>query len=157
MSKAFSEFTKIIIWFLSFNLLMWYITLGEGNGNPLQYSCLENPRDRGACRAAICGVTQSQTQLKQLSSSSSSWCVQLVFIFFLNLILYERGSPGGTSGKEPTCQCRRHGFDPWVGKILWRKAWQPTPVFLPGESQGWGNLVGCHLWGHTESDTTEAT
>ena len=35
--------------------------------------------------------------------------------------------------------------------------WQPTPVFLPGESQGWGRLVGCRLWGRTESDTTEAT
>ena len=35
--------------------------------------------------------------------------------------------------------------------------WQPTPVFLPGESQGWGSLVGCHLWGHTDSDTTEVT
>ena len=45
--------------------------------------------------------------------------------------------PGGGSGKETTCQCRRckrRGFDPWVGKIPWRKAWQPTPVFLPGES-----------------------
>ena len=39
----------------------------------------------------------------------------------------------------------------------WRRKWQPTPVFLPGESQGWGNLVGCPLWGRTESDTTEAT
>ena len=39
----------------------------------------------------------------------------------------------------------------------WRKKWQPTPVFLPGESQGQRNLVGCHLWGCTESDTTEAT
>ena len=39
----------------------------------------------------------------------------------------------------------------------WRRKWQPTPVFLPGESQGWGNLGGCRLWGHTESDTTEAT
>ena len=39
----------------------------------------------------------------------------------------------------------------------WRRKWQPTPVFLPGESQGWGSLVGCCLWGHTESDTTEAT
>jgi len=38
-----------------------------------------------------------------------------------------------------------------------RRKWQPTPVFLPGESQGRGSLVGCHLWGHTESDTTEAT
>ena len=39
----------------------------------------------------------------------------------------------------------------------WRKKWQPTPVFLPGESQGRGSLVGCCLWGHTESDTTEVT
>ena len=39
----------------------------------------------------------------------------------------------------------------------WRRKWQPTPVFLPGESQGWQSLVGCRLWGRTESDTTEAT
>ena len=39
----------------------------------------------------------------------------------------------------------------------WRRKWQPTPVFLPGESQGRGSLVGCRLWGHTGSDTTEAT
>ena len=39
----------------------------------------------------------------------------------------------------------------------WRRKWQSTPVFLPGESQGQGSLVGCRLWGHTESDTTEAT
>ena len=71
-------------------------------------------------------------------------------------------------------------INPWVGKIPWRRErlptpvfgpgefhglyrpwrtrqWQPTPVFLPGESQGWGSLVGYHLWGCTESDTTEAT
>ena len=41
--------------------------------------------------------------------------------------------------------------------IAWRRKWQPTPVFLPGESQGQGSLVGCRLWGHTESDTTEVT
>ena len=49
------------------------------------------------------------------------------------------GFPAGTSGKEPTCQCRRHKrhrFDPWIGKIPWRRAWQPTPVFWPGESHG---------------------
>ena len=49
------------------------------------------------------------------------------------------GFPGGTSGKEPTCQCRRHkrlGFSPWMGTIPWRKKWQPTPVFLPGKSYG---------------------
>ena len=39
----------------------------------------------------------------------------------------------------------------------WRRKWQPTPVFLPGESQGWGSLVGCRLWGQTESDTIEVT
>ena len=47
--------------------------IGEGNGNPLQYSCLENPRDGGAWRAAVYGVAQSRTRLKRLSSSSSSW------------------------------------------------------------------------------------
>ena len=46
--------------------------IGEGNGNPLQCSCLENPRDRGAWWAAVYGVAQSRTRLKQLSSSSSS-------------------------------------------------------------------------------------
>ena len=45
--------------------------------------------------------------------------------------------PSGASGKEHTCQCsrhKRHRFSPWVRKIPWRRAWQPTPVFLPGES-----------------------
>ena len=41
--------------------------------------------------------------------------------------------------------------------MRWRRKWQPTPVFLPGESQGRRSLMGCHLWGHTELDTTEAT
>ena len=49
--------------------------IGEGNGNPLQCSCLENPRDRGAWWVAVYGVTQSQTRLKQLSSSSSVACI----------------------------------------------------------------------------------
>ena len=47
-----------------------------------------------------------------------------------------KGFPGGGSSKEHACQCRRrkrHGFNPWVGKIPWRRAWQPIPVFLPGE------------------------
>ena len=45
-------------------------------------------------------------------------------------------------GKEPTCECVRHGFAPWVGKIPWRRKWQPTPVFLPGESHGQRSLAG---------------
>ena len=62
--------------------------------------------------------------------------------------------------KEPAYQCRRrktHGFDPWVGTIPRRKAWQPTAVFLPGESHGQKSLVGYSPWGRKESDTTEAT
>ena len=56
-----------------------------------------------------------------------------------------KGFPGGPSGKEPAYQCRRHkgpGFNPWVGKISWRRAWQPTPVFLPGVSHGQRSQVG---------------
>ena len=69
---------------------------GEGDGTPLQYSCLENPVDGGA---------------------------PLSLFTFMH----------------------------------WRRKWQPTPVFLPGESQGQGSLVGCRLWGRTESNTTEVT
>ena len=51
--------------------------------------------------------------------------------------------PQWLSGKAATCQCRRHRFDPWVGKMPWRRKWQPTPVFLPGKSHGQRSLVGC--------------
>ena len=51
----------------------------------------------------------------------------------------------------------RHGFDPWVRRIPWRRAWQPTPVFLPGEPHGQRSLVGYSPWIHQESDMTEHT
>ena len=60
------------------------------------------------------------------------------------------GFPGGPKGEEPTCQCRTHkrlGFNPWVRKTPWRRTWQPTPVFLPGESHGQRSLVGYSPWG----------
>ena len=79
---------------------------GEGNGTPLQLSCLESPMDGGAWSAEVYGVAKSRTQLSD-------------FTF-----------------------------------MRWRRKWQPTPVFLPGESQGRGSLVGCHLWGRTGSDMT---
>ena len=91
--------------------------IGEGNGNPLQCSCLENPRGGGAWWAAVYGVAQSRTRLKRLSSS----------------------------------QCMGCGFDLWIRTIPWRRKWQSTPVFLPGESQGRGSLVGCRIWGRTGS------
>ena len=65
------------------------------------------------------------------------------------------GIPWWLSGKESTCQCRRPGFDPWVGKIPWRREWLPTPVFLPGKSLGQRSLLVYSPWGHEESDTTK--
>ena len=61
-------------------------------------------------------------------------------------------------GKEPTCQCRRHkrnGFDPCFRKIPWRREWQPTPVFLPGEFHRQRSLAGYSPWGCKELDTIE--
>ena len=55
---------------------------------------------------------------------------------------------------EPSCQCR---FDPWVGKIPWRRTWQPIPAVLPGESQGRGAWQATVRHITQESDTTEAT
>ena len=86
---------------------------GEGNGTPLQYSCLENPMDGGAWWAAVHGV----------AGVGHDWATSLSLFTFMH----------------------------------WRRKWQPIPVFLPGESQGWGSLVGCRQWGRTESDTTEVT
>ena len=70
--------------------------------------------------------SQSRTQLKRLSSSSSS-----------------------------SLQCWRPRFDPWMGKIPWRRKGQPTPAFLPGKPHGQRSLEGYSLWGRKESDTTE--
>ena len=80
--------------------------MGEGNGTPLQYSCLENPMDGGAWWAAVCGVAEGRTRLTSLS----------LFTF-----------------------------------MHWGRKWQPTPVFLPGESQGWESMVD-----RTESDKTDS-
>ena len=75
---------------------------GEGNGTPLQHSCLENLMDGGSWWAAVHGVAKSQTRLSDSLS---------LFTF-----------------------------------MHWRRKWQPTPVFLPGESQAPGSLVGCRIW-----------
>ena len=103
----FFFFGKVLI------IVKTILYIGEGNGTPLQHSCLENPIGGGAWWAAVHGVTKSRTRLSDFT-----------FTFYF---------------------------------MQWRRKWQPTPVFLPGESQGWGSLVGCCLWGRTESDTTEAT
>ena len=71
----------------------------------------------------------------------------------------EGGSVGSRTGALVVCtvavvvvQCKRPGFNPWVEKIPWRRKWQSTPVFLPGDSYGQKSLVGYSPWGHQESD-----
>ena len=70
-----------------------------------------------------------------------------------------RTVPRWLRGKESPCQCRRHrrsGFDPWVEKIPWRRKWQPTPIFLPGEPHGQRSLVGCRAHGVAKSRTHQS-
>ena len=65
--------------------------------------------------------------------------------FNLDTIIHVWGIPDSASDKETACQFRKHkryGFYPWVGMIPWRRKWQPTPVFLHGESHGQRSLVG---------------
>ena len=141
---------------------------GGQHGNPLQYSCLENPMDRGAWQATVHSVTKSQTQLKWLSMHVHAY----LYICIYKLLRRQWHPtpvllPGKSHGQRSLVGC-----SPWGGYesdtnwatslslftfMHWRRKWQPTPVFLPGESQGWRSLVGCRLWGRAESDTTEAT
>ena len=81
--------------------------------------------------------------------------IVVVAVLFLSGWLL--GLPGGTSGKEPACQCRRLKrlcFNLQIEIVPWRRAWQPTPLFLPGESHGRRSLVGYSPQAHTESDMT---
>ena len=68
--------------------------------------------------------------------------------------ILQYGLPWWLSDKESTCQCRRCGFDPRVGKVPWRRKWQSTPIFLPGKSHGQRSLAGYSPWDHEESDMT---
>ena len=83
--------------------------LGEGNGNPLQCSCLENPRDGGAWWAAVCGVAQSRTRLKRLSSSSSIWIVEIQIYS-----IFEK-NPAKEIVCESACQIVNTGYNVCVG------------------------------------------
>ena len=109
---------------------------GEGNGNPLQYSCLENPWDGGAWWAAVYGVAQSRTRLKRLSSSSK----------------LKLGFPVGSDGKESACNAGDLGLISALGRSP--GGGQPTPIFSPGESP-WTEEPSRLPWGCKELDTTE--
>ena len=70
-------------------------------------------------------------------------------------IYFTYGIAGGSDDKVSAYNVGRPRFDPWLGKIPWRRKWQPTPVLLPGKSHGWRSPVGYSPWGHKESDMTE--
>ena len=103
--------------------LDWEDPLEEGMATHSSILAWRIPMDRGAWWATVNGVPKSRTRLSTAQH------------------------PSGSASKQPTCQCRRHkrhGFDPWIGKIPWRRAWQPTPVFLPGkflDRGGWRATV----------------
>ena len=134
---------------------------GESNGNPLQYSCLENPMHRGSWRAAVHGVTKSWT-----------WLSDFPFTFHFHALENKMAPHSSTLAWKIPCTeepgglqsmgLRGVGHD-WATSpslftfMHWRTKWQPTPVFLLGESQGRRSLVSCRLWGCTEADLTEVT
>ena len=95
------------------NLCYLFLLDGEGNGTPLQYSCMENPMDGGAWKPAVHGVAEGQTQPSDFT-----------FPFHFHALEKEMAAHSSV--------------------LAWR-------------SPGRGSLVGCRLWGRTESDTTEAT
>ena len=87
--------------------------------------------------------------------------VHIVCLFisqYLTIITYILGLPGSSDDEESACNAgdaRDNGFDLWVRKFPWRRKWQPTLVFLPGESHGQRSLEGYSPWGRQESDMTE--
>ena len=81
-----------------------------------------------------------------------SWNINYVTLDLSNGFLLPSNK---ITSNTPCLQCRRPGFNLWVGKSSWRRKWQPTPVFLPGKSHGQRSLMSYSSWGRKESDTTE--
>ena len=116
--------------------------LEKENGYPLQYSCLKNAMDRGAWWARVHRKEFDMTEWLTLLSEHR-FLESRDFLHFIHskssvfkTVAHKRhlihmGLLRWLSGKESACRCRRHGFDPWVGKIPWGRKWQPTLVFLP--------------------------
>ena len=157
---------------------------GKGNGNPLQYPCLENPMDRGAWWATVHRVTKSRTRLSDFTFTffypyihglPTLFCFSLQLfvpkflellmlgpsLFFTRifkcttLVIFKTYLTGTTSTKRHMFSGARDSKGFYKSRrrlsdftfMHWRRKWQPTPAFLPGESQGRGSLVGCSPWG----------
>ena len=91
----------------------------------------------------ICGYTRTYIH------TARDTCRQI----FKKLFNIQGCFPGGSEGKAFACIAGRPGFNPWVGKIPWRRKWQPTPVFLPGKSHGRRSLIRYTVHGVAKSQT----
>ena len=138
--------------------------IGEGNDNPLQCSCLENPRDRGAWWAAVYGVTQSRTRLKRLSSSSSihltsprlteeyrslngvlSLNQMGTLAILTNMHIFLPSSPFLYDAYAKYLCCCCCSAASVVSDSVWPHRRQPTRLLRPWDSQGKSTGVGCHF------------
>ena len=136
-----------------------WLFIGEGNGNPLQCSCLENPRDGGAWWAAVYGVAQSRTRLKRLSSSSTSsihwkdwcwsWSSNTRTTWCEELTLWKRPWcwEGLRAEEKGTTEDEMIGWHHWLDGHGFGST--------PGVGDGQGGLACCSSWGRKESDMTE--
>ena len=105
--------------------------------------------DRQAWHAAVCGATKSWMWLNWTEHciiQLNSWKGSITFLLAIFKWHGNMWKTGWLSGKESACQCSRRRFNHWVSKIPWRRKWQPTPVFLPGESYEQRSLVGYSCW-----------
>ena len=139
---------------------------GEGNGNPLQYSCLENPMDGGAWWAAVHGVTRSRTRLSDFTFTfhfrSEEHTSELQHSpphllqpeqLALGLVALYTGILCKIFSDKKDFLLKQGNLK--TTTIERRRKWRSTPEFLPGESHGWRSPVGYSPWGLKESDTTE--
>ena len=98
---------------------------------------------------------RGQQRLRWLDGITYSMDMSLSKLWLLVVDREACCSPWGLKESDTTEQLNWTGFNPWIGKIPWRRERLPTPVFWPGEFHGLRNLVGMSPWGHKESDTTE--
>ena len=157
-SHLFKNFPQ----FVMIHLVKGFSIVSEAEGDVfLEFSCF------------ICDPTDHRTDRLLVTVNPISCNMGSVpYVLFLTLsfiilswkfIAYRRNTYNFSCNRLPWWlrwwsdgqQCGRHRFNPWVGKVLWRRKWQPTPVLLPAKSHGRRSLVGYSPWGHKESDMTE--
>ena len=118
------------------------------------------PIGRAHCASRPTSFCVSVQQICQMDRNPAGSCNLGVILTNLQGFLGGASVKKKKNNKKPACRCRRHrrcGFDPWVGKIPWRRTWQPTPVCLPEESHGERSLACYSPWRHKELDMTEVT